>query len=530
MRKMLFAGAVFCLCALTAFAGGQTEAKKAAAPKELKVWEDLWSNIAVTVPALHDTPLYKELAKRTGVKVTFIHPPQGQSKEQFNLMIASQDLPDLIYWNWTTNYPGGPEKAISDGVILKINDLIEKKAPNLTALYKNRPELQKASKTDKGTLYMFPFVNGLGNMTVCYGPQLRKDWLDQLKLPVPETLAEWETVLTAFKTGGKTKTPLTFTKLSDVRSINAPGNAFIQPFGTTWEFFQDDNGKIHFGPYESQFKDFLVFFKGWFDKGLVDPEMFSLIRKTFDAKILNGEVGAWTGYVGSGLGGYLDANAGKGTFDIVGAKYPVRNKGEEPFFGQRGLAVSGDGMAVTTKAKDPTLCATWADYGYGADGQLLFNFGIEGESFNWVTDYPGYEGQKFPKYTDLILKNPSGKTLSQMGGLYTRVFYSGCMVADERHMVQYAWRPAQQNAIKSWTVAAAERRMLPNISPTPQESEEMAAIMAEVSTYREEMTVKFLTGQEPIDNFPAFQARLKQMGIEKAIQIQQNCLERFKAR
>ena len=54
--------------------------------------------------------------------------------------------------------------------------------------------------------------------------------------------------------------------------------------------------------------------------------------------------------------------------------------------------------------------------------------------------------------------------------------------------------------------------------------------MSEVNTYREEMVVKFITGQEPIANFSQFQARLKQMGIERAIAIKQAGLERFNAR
>ena len=30
----------------------------------------------------------------------------------------------MIYTNWSREYPGGPEKAISDGVIIHLNDVI----------------------------------------------------------------------------------------------------------------------------------------------------------------------------------------------------------------------------------------------------------------------------------------------------------------------------------------------------------------------------------------------------------------------
>lgn len=95
-------------------------------------------------------------------------------------------------------YPGGPEKAITDKVILPLNDLIDKSAPNLKKLLQQDKELDKMIKTDNGTYYAFPMIrpdNGL----VFRGPMIRKDWLDELNLQVPTTIDEWYTVLKAFK-------------------------------------------------------------------------------------------------------------------------------------------------------------------------------------------------------------------------------------------------------------------------------------------------------------------------------------------
>ena len=136
---------------------------------------------------------------------------------------------------------------------------------------------------------------------VFFGPQMRKDWLDELGLERPETLQEWDDLLVAVKDSGKVEYPLTFTNFRRGRGINGPGNAFIQPFGTTWDFHQID-GTVRFGPYTDEFKEFLTFFKDWYDRGLVDPEFFSNERKTFDAKVVNGDAFAWTSYTGSGIG------------------------------------------------------------------------------------------------------------------------------------------------------------------------------------------------------------------------------------
>jgi putative aldouronate transport system substrate-binding protein len=104
------------------------------------------------------------------------------------------------------------------------------------------------------------------------------------------------------------------------------------------------------------------------------------------------------------------------------------------------------------------------------------------------------------------------------------------MVQDRQYIFQYANRPAQREAIQIWSQTQAEDHMLPPITSTPDESEELAEIMSEVNTYREEMFVRFITGQEPLSNFDDFQARLRQMGIERAIEIKQAGLERFNSR
>lgn len=529
MKKALLCALVL-LVAGFAFAGGEGEDGAAGGARELTIWEPLWYNASVSVPSLDETPLYQEVQRRLNIDVTWTHPPQGQDQEQFNLLIASNDLPDMIYWgNWVTEYPGGPEKAISDGVIIQLNEVIANNAPNLSALYAENPSWEKSAKTDNGTMYMFPFIRGGDDLMVFFGPQGRADWMEQLGLDDPVTIADWEENLVAVKEAGLVEYPLTFTKFDRGRGINGPGNAFIQPFGTTWDFHQVD-GVVEFGPYEDEYLDFLTFFKDWFDRGLVDPEFISNERNTFDAKILNGEAAFWTSYTGSGIGAYLDANAGAGTFDIKPLSYPVLNEGEVPFFGQRDNPLPGQGMAITTQARNVELAAEWADFAYGDEGHLLFNFGIEGESYEITTEYEGFEGEVWPEYTEMVTADPDGRTLAQMGGLYTRSFYAGPIVQDRRYIFQYARRPAQREAIQIWSQTQAEDVKLPVITATPDEAEELAEIMSEVETYREEMFVRFITGQEPLSNFGEYQARLEQMGIERAIEIKQAGLDRFNAR
>ena len=49
------------------------------------------------------------------------------------------------------------------------------------------------------------------------------------------------------------------------------------------------------------------------------------------------------------------------------------------------------------------------DYAYSYDGHILFNFGVEGVSFNWVNG--------LPKYTDVVMKNPQYLSVGGHGPL-----------------------------------------------------------------------------------------------------------------
>lgn len=534
MKKLMFLLLTMTL-AVTLFATGEQEEGKDSGTPLLTIWEDFHFNVSHSAENLGATPTYQELMKRTGVKVKFIHPPQGNYEESFNLMIASGELPDMIYYDWML-YPGGPSKAVADGVIMDLTPIVDEFMPNLKALYEENPVWEKAAKNDDGILYSIPFIRGDKFLMTYYGPQLRKDWLDELGLALPETMDEWTKVLRAFKSAGKAEYPLTFTKIDKGRGItgsggssNSSGAPFIHAFGTTWDFYQE-NGEIHFGPYEENFKDFLIYFKAWFDEGLVDPDLFVNERKTFDAKILNSEAGAWSSYTGSGIGAYMDANKGQGDFEIIAAKYPVLNKGDVPFFTQMDFPVTSTGLAITTACKDIEAAAKFADYAYGEEGHILMNFGIEGESFNWTDNYPGYEGIQFPEYTEAVTADPKGRTLAQMGSYYSRAFYSGPIVQDKFYMIQYARRQSQKDAIDRWGIGQTADHMVPLITPTPEEAEILASIMSEISTYREEMLIRFILGQEPIENFGAFQKQLMKMGLDKAIAIKQAALDRYNAR
>lgn len=485
-------------------------------PVKLTYWSVMSEYVTASAATLAETELYKELKNRTGVEIEFLHPPVGQDKEQFNLMIASDELPDLIEYTWL-EYPGGPEKALEDGVIVELNDLIDKNAPNLKKILDSDETIDKSVKTDSGKYYMFPFLRGDESLMVWCGPIMRKDWLDELGLEVPTTIDEWHTTLTAFKEKKGATAPYSFLPWH----LTTTGN-IMSAFGTLPGFYQE-NGEIKYGPIQPEYKDYLAEMSKWYGEGLLDPDYSAQDGKSYDAKITGGKTGAFIAPVGGGMGRYLTmAKDQDPKFDLVGVPYPTLKKGDKPIFGQKDFPLTPQGLvAITPACKEKEIAAKWLDYGYSEEGHMLFNFGIEGESYEMVDNYP--------KYTENITKNPDGLSFAEAMAKYARACYNGPFVQDKRYFEQYTPFESQLEAVKTWSEADDKMR-IPSITPTPEESEKLASIMNEVSTYVSEMELKFIMGQVSLNDFDKYVEDVKKMGIEDAIKIEKDALERFNNR
>ena len=99
---------------------------------KLTYWVAMNSNVSASAANIADTEFAKELTKRTGVEVEYIHPPQGQESEMFSLMIASDELADIIEYDWLRAL-GGPEKAIKDKIILPLGVYFKNYAPGISS-------------------------------------------------------------------------------------------------------------------------------------------------------------------------------------------------------------------------------------------------------------------------------------------------------------------------------------------------------------------------------------------------------------
>ena len=481
---------------------------------KLTYWVGLASNVTSFATNFSELPFRQNMEKATGIQVEYIHPPAGQELETLNVLLASGDYPDIIEYAWP-GYPGGVMKLFNDGVMHELIDLMGQYAPNINAYYEANPEIARQVKSDDGKFYLVPFIRGSKELRHTSGPVLRSDWLTAAGLEAPKTTAEWETVLTAFKEQQDCSAPFTGS-LDHIRRV------FISAFDIGQDFYPDNN-IVKYGPAEDGYKEFLTTMADWYAKGLVDPNLATVDRTIQDSNMTTGKGGSTYAAGGGQMGPYIStAQTENPEYNLVSTTFPTKNTGEKPKFMNSFEFTSNGHAIITTSCENLEVAMRFLDYARSEEGYTLYNFGVEGESFNYVDG--------IPTYSDLIMKNPDGLSVAQAMSKYCLANVNEPFTQALEYIQQYYETSQQKQALVNWSDSDENTSVLPPITFTPEESAEIAKIMSEINTYRDEMTMKIIMGSEPVSNVDVFQTTIKSMNIDRVIALYQETLDRYYAR
>ena len=499
---------------------GCADRKTAGEGESLEMWCINYMNKYVS--NYGEMECFKKIQENTGVNVKFIHPVVGQENEQFNVLIASGDLPDIIENDWNSRYSGGVEKAITDGIIIPIDEYFDTKAPNYKKVLDENPELSKSTFSTDGKQLLFHVLKEDYKMNTYIGPQIRKDWLDKLNLEVPTTIDEWYTVLKAFKekdpngNGEADEVPLADDKTMFFRH-------FAAAFGCLkGEFYENANGEFVYGSIEPEFKDFITEMNKWYQEGLLDNEFASSTRKNIDAKITTDISGAFIGYLGSQMGNYLAAKAEDENFDLIGTPWPVGPAGKAycalPSVVR--LVTYGYGSAITKDCKNIDAAIKFLDYCYSDEAYMLQNWGVEGVTYT-------KEGDSY-QYTDLIVNNPEGKDPIQAMSPYAAPAYGGTKMLGAEPYMSFMYNLQQQKDAANLWAEGDNSLLIPSYAYTAEESKQISDIIADINTYEEEMFTKMIIGVVPISEFDTYVQKIKNMGIDDVIKLKKQAYDRYK--
>lgn len=525
-RKLALILCLTLLASLIAMPAMAQETDKPFAGTKLTYWVRFDEKNTGAFTNLAESRWYDAIHEETGIEIEFIHPAIGSEDTEFNLLVAGGEYPDIIEFNWT-NYPGGASAAIEDGVIITLDEYVNGgKTPNLKAILDGNSLIDKSIKTSDGHYYVFPFLRGTtfenNNSLFSSGFFMRGDILKALGLEVPETIDEWYTVLTAVKTAYPDMIPFA-TRTEWFNQIFCPG------FDNYWDYYVED-GVVKNGLVEDSHYEYLQAMAKWYREGLIDPDYLTHtkagdIRKLMAAGSVFATCDASSGGTSNIVPPLLEAGIIQDETDIVTTVPTTSKKGQNAKFAKmNGLYdASGSSVAITTQCKNIDAALWLLDWMYSEEGHLINCFGIEGESYTFVDGVP--------TYTDFIMNNPDGLSISQAQAIYMRSS-NGAVVSDARVGVQLATYTAQKDGMTKWTATDFGNYMYPAGAIVATEyAEDFATITNNIKTYREECEAKWIGGQEELtpEVWEAYKAQMDSYGMSRAIQYKQEAYDAFMA-
>ena len=489
------------------------------APK-ITWWTPLSTHVSANYPTLSDSFFGKGLVERTGVPVEFIHPGQGMELEQFNLLIASGRLPDIVEYSWTNSYNGGADAAIRNQVMLSLNSVMDNWCPDFKKFIADNPSIDNGLKTDEGNYYGFPMIQIAERLAVTAGPFVRQDWLDELGLQRPETIDELTSVLRAFKERKGAVAPMALIGGNTLNNIFYQGS-IVGAYRTHNNMFQE-NGKVSYGPALPAYKEAVRKMNEWYREGLLDQSFASGVQRDRDANILNSNSGVSFGMCSSSMDmlnrGFKDNN--HPTAKLRAFRYPVLSKGERSMVGHRYYPVDmGSVSVVNPRGPNVETAVKLLNYGYSQPGQFFYNYGMEGVSYNMINGYPTMVPE---------ILNPSSGSVGAAWSRYARAPYNGPLNVHAEYHEQYLAAPELDEALAIWRHQDMQNHMIPPVSVTVEESRVYNRIKTDLDSYVLEWTVKAITGTVNVEEFDTVYLRtVREIGVEQAVAIQQAAYNRF---
>lgn len=481
----------------------------------------------VGIDSYNGCSVFNAAEEATGVHVDFTEVSMMNAAEQFSLMCASGDMKDIL--GGVGGYYGSTAGAVEEEIVIDLSEYAEKYMGNyLTILNdpKYAAEKEKAYNTE-GQLVEISSISD--DYMPTSGAQIRKDWLETLKLEVPETYEDWENVLKAFQSSYGCSAALQLSGVTQMTNLIAgygtAGASETNMGSATVNMYQVD-GKIRNGYQDESYRAYLTMLHRWYKDGLLSPDFITASsdgsQNNTDGDILAGNSGIWFSQ-GNFITQYEQmAQVSEPEFAIMGIADPYSpeyNPEKTTHFTQAGGNVGGSGaLSVSTNCENVELACKWLDYFWTEEGQLLCNYGIEGEGFEY-----GDDGK--PHFSDFVVNG--GNFQFMMTG-YT---LSGVPSLQDFDKSFFTYGENVIEAFEIWGSCTDDLYTLPAaLSLSTDQSEAYNAVFNDINTMATERIGKFVTGEADIETeWDAFQEDLLSMGIEDCIAIYQEAYDSFMA-
>ncbi|TDQ37154.1 extracellular solute-binding protein [Aureibacillus halotolerans] len=459
---------------------------------------------------------FKVMKEKTNVQFDFTTPPRADLTTKKNLLLASEDLPDIFFGSGFTQ-----EEMVeygNQGVILPLEELIEKHAPNIQRMLEEEPEVRKAITTPEGHIFGLPMVNDAPSFWHLW---YNGEWLENLGVEeLPKTTEELFALLERFKNEDPNQNgQADDIPLSTHSGMGGLRHMFLGAFGVQGQEITITDGKVDYGAIQPGYRDYLEYMNSLWENELIDHESFSQNDNQKKAKGQNNQLGLFPDtrpyFV---LGGEYDST-----------EHPVMAPVTGPGIDEPVLTLpkkfGPDGQFVLTKVNEhPAASIRWADYLYSKEGADFQHNVTEGLYWEWKDD----------SQTVRVIKDPPE-------GFENAEMYRSAISPDWGIGVPIWRTPVEERGwewdeskFEQWLKAEDEEKLLPYAKPgyphaffTKEETRTVSRINRDLKKYIEQMEANFITGETPLSEWDSYVETIKGMNVDELVKINQAAFDRY---
>lgn len=458
---------------------------------------------------IDDSWLYKKIEEITGIKLKAEQVLAADFDKKFQLLLASKNLQDILRIGSNAAQNVGPK-----GPFMPVNKYLDE-LYYFKDVWAKEDFIRKNLTVSDGNLYYMPRYNA--SRILNHGMLYRKDIFDKHNIPCPPNGPdEWYSALKKLKELYPESTPY----------VNKyPIEWFLNYHYTSWG--NTDINEHNFIGYDAkediyeftgiqpEFKDMITYFRKLYKEGLVDPELFTLSKDAWTAKMTQKEKAfvAWD-WVGR-LTAFPEQVKDKIPEYDLKYGYPMGPTGSYGKAGQLG----GLGLGVSSSCEHPIIAMQLIDWTYSDEGSKLMTMGIEGETFEETDDgeiiYP--EFVKEGKQADY-------QSVREKYGLYQfgHVFHPECTYLDLPEPIQ----KATDMIVQSGKIMERES---PQLKLTSDEDELINDIGPQMKKALTEYVASVIYGKKDLEgDWDEWVKEAEQIGYKELEKVYRDAHQRYK--
>lgn len=434
------------------------------------------------------------------VRIIVEAPPKASYTDKKSTLIATDDMPDIMLVDFSTDV----RTYADDDMFVNLSDYRDQ-MPNLFALLDSNPAF--ATVTIDGDYYHAPSLQRV-NPNARRSGQLvnfRVDLLEKYNIPTPTTWDELYEAILTIQQHEPDLVGITNRKGGSTTGTRKVLDCMAYPLGSSSTMYYDEDlgGQWIYGPAHENFKAVLEYLNKCYVAGVLDPDYAIMTKDMWTEKISSGRAICTIDNDGVVRNfnvalQTIDENAKMGIIPtLTNSLGQTRNT----YYDENKITSA---WVISASSEHIDVCVKFLDWCYSEQGTDVNGYGKEGVTFDYVDGYPVIKEEILAKYAAngstaaYDLQSDLGIGLLDISPRYD----TGAENQIELYMMGSGEAVTEYKALLA-SILNDENLCAPVSAPplTTEQSERYSELLVTVENIIWQEVDKYITGQEPIENW-----------------------------